>query len=94
MARTQTTNTTSPAGSAANEQDLRLRLLNTLLTTPHRKLDEVWPVHRDMVAADPRFYVRLAAWYSDNGDVRDHKEVFCASLSLSGFPGHRPDTTS
>jgi hypothetical protein len=85
MARAGTTNTNSAAG----EQDLRLRLLNTLLTTPHRKLDEVWPVHRDMVGADPRFYVRLAAWYNDNGDVRDHKEMFVVTLVLSDFAGHR-----
>ena len=39
-----------------SEQDLRLEILNTLLTTPHRKLDQVWPVHRDMVAQDPRFF--------------------------------------
>src|SRR5215218_9934245 len=85
-----TVNTTvaSNAGSSP-EQDLRLRLLNTLLTTPHRKLEEVWPVHRDMVAADPRFYVKLAAWYADNGDVRDHKEMFVVTLALSDFPGHR-----
>src|SRR5215218_5212822 len=85
-----TVNTTvaSNAGSSP-EQDLRLRLLNTLLTTPHRKLEEVWPVHRDMVAADPRFYVKLAAWYADNGDVRDHKETFVVTLALSDFPGHR-----
>src|SRR5688500_14400339 len=73
----------------ATEQDVRLNLLNTLLTTPHRKLEEVWPVHRDMVSADPRFYVRLAAWYADNGDVRDHKEMFVVTLVLSDFPGHR-----
>src|SRR3954470_3793486 len=78
----------SNAGSSS-EQDLRLRLLNTLLTTPHRKLEEVWPVHRDMVAADPRFYVKLAAWYADNGEVRDHKEMFVVTLALSDFPGHR-----
>jgi hypothetical protein len=74
---------------ATTEQDVRLNLLNTLLTTPHRKLDEVWPVHREMVAADPRFYVRLAAWYADNGEVRDHKEMFVVTLALSDFPGHR-----
>jgi hypothetical protein len=71
------------------EQDLRLGLLNTLLTTPHRKLDAVWPIHRDMVGQDPRFYVRLAAWYHDHGDVRDHKEMFVVTLALSDFPGHR-----
>src|SRR6201992_4086460 len=71
------------------EQDLRLQLLNTLLTTPHRKLDEIWPVHKQMVQQDPRFYVRLAAWYFDQGDVRDHKEMFAITLILSDFVGHR-----
>jgi hypothetical protein len=74
---------------AVNEQDLRLSILNTLLTTPHRKLEQVWPVHQEMVRQDPRFYVRLAAWYNDHGDVRDHKETFVVSLALSDFPGHR-----
>jgi hypothetical protein len=72
-----------------SENDIRLGLLNTLLTTPHRKLETVYPVHREMVAADPRFYVRLAAWYNDTGDVRDHKEMFIVNLVLSEFPGHR-----
>jgi len=71
------------------EQDLRVGLLNTLLTTPHRKLEEVRAVHEQMAASDPRFYVRLAAWYSDRGDVRDHKEMFVISLILSEFEGHR-----
>lgn len=74
---------------ANTEQDLRLRLLNTLLTTPHRKLQEIWPVHGEMVAQDPRFYVRLAAWHHDHGDVRDHKEMFIATLVQSSFAGHR-----
>jgi hypothetical protein len=74
---------------ANTEQDLRLGLLNTLLTTPHRQLDQIWPVHAEIVEQDPRFYVRLAAWYNDHGDVRDHKEMFIVTLALSGFPGHR-----
>ncbi len=74
---------------AAREQDLRLEILNTLLTTPHRKLEQIWPVHRAMVEQDPRFYVRLAAWYNDHGDVRDHKEMFIIALVLSAFEGHR-----
>ncbi|MBM4090185.1 MAG: hypothetical protein FJ276_12305 [Planctomycetes bacterium] len=71
------------------EQDIRVEILNTLLTTPHRRLDVIWPVHRDLIAKDPRFYVRLAAWYHDHGDVRDHKEMFIVNLVLSEFPGHR-----
>jgi hypothetical protein len=74
---------------ATREQDLRLDILNTLLTTPHRKLDQIWPIHQEMAQKDPRFYVQLAAWYSDHGDVRDHKELFVVSLALSSFPGHR-----
>src|SRR6476659_1494947 len=80
MARNTTTNP---------EQDLRLQLLNTLLTTPHRKLEEIHPVHAQMVQSDPRFYVRLAAWYNQAGDVRDHKEMFVVTLVLSDFAGHR-----
>src|SRR3982750_121432 len=74
---------------AAHEQDLRLEILNTLLTTPHRKLEQIWPVHRQLVERGPRFYVRLAAWYHDQGDVRDHKEMFIVALVLSAFEGHR-----
>jgi hypothetical protein len=72
-----------------NEQDLRLRLLNTLLTTPHRDLNSIYPVHQEILKQDPRFYVRLAAWYADEGEVRDHKEMFVVNLCLSDFPGHR-----
>jgi hypothetical protein len=72
-----------------NEQDLRLGLLNTLLTTPHRQLAAIHPVHEAMARQDPLFYVRLAAWYNDNGEVRDHKEMFVVQLTLSAFPGHR-----
>src|SRR5215813_8554510 len=71
------------------EQDLRLALLNSLLTTPHRQLAQIWPVHQDIVTKDPRFYVRLGAWYADHGDVRDHKEMFIITLILSDFEGHR-----
>src|SRR3954449_8463584 len=87
--RRWTMTTATATATMTTEQDVRLRLLNTLLTTPHRKLEEIAPVHADMVKADPRFYVRLAAWYADHGDVRDHKEMFVATLSLSDFPGHR-----
>ncbi len=74
---------------ATMEQDLRLKLLNTLLTTPHRDMSGVYPVHQEIMTQDPRFYVQLAAWYADEGEVRDHKEMFVINLSLSAFPGHR-----
>src|SRR5256886_16424620 len=64
-------------------------MLNSLLTCPHRRLEQVGPLHAALVRQDPRFYIRLAAWYSDHGDVRDHKEMFVVTLALSDFSGHR-----
>jgi len=76
--------------NANREQDTRLNILNTLLTTPHRKLEQVWPIHQEMVKQDPLFYGHLAAWYNtDVGEIRDHKEMFIISLCLSDFEGHR-----
>ncbi len=74
---------------ARKEEDIRLEMLDTLLTTPHRELMPLWPIHRELCAKDPRFYVRLAAWYFDKGEVRDHKEMFIVTLALSDFDGHR-----
>lgn len=71
------------------EADIRINILNTLLTTPHRKLDEVYPIHTKMIGDDPRFYVQLGAWYSETGEVRDHQEMFVVQLCLSQFEGHR-----
>jgi hypothetical protein len=75
-----------------NEQDTRMAILNTLLTTPHRKLDQIAAIHADMVRQDPLFYAHLGAWYNETGDVRDHKEMFVVNLCLSDakqFPEHR-----
>ena len=73
----------------ADERDLRLDMLNSLLTTPHRDLDKVAGLHDDLRARDPIFYGHLAAWYAANGDVRDHKEVFVANLLAGELAEHR-----
>ncbi|MBD2484742.1 hypothetical protein [Planktothrix sp. FACHB-1365] len=71
------------------ERDLRLEMLNSLLTTPHRKLEQVAEIHQLIVELDPIFYGHLAVWYQRNGDVRDHKEVFIAHLLTSNLTEHR-----
>ena len=71
------------------ERDLRLEILNSLLTTPHRKLENVGALHDEMIVQDPLFYGRLAVWYQRNGAVRDHKEVFIGNLLASALPEHR-----
>src|SRR5947199_311180 len=40
----------------SEEYDLRLDMLNSLLTTPHRQLEQVAEIHQEMVRKDPRFY--------------------------------------
>ncbi len=71
------------------ERDIRLDMLDSLLTTPHRRLEQVAKLHRDMVARDPLFYGHLAVWYQRQGDVRDHQEVFIAHLLTSTLEEHR-----
>jgi hypothetical protein len=71
------------------ERDLRLEMLNSLLTTPHRELEKVAGLHNEMVEMDRMFYGHLAAWYLRSGDVRDHKEVFIANLLVSPLTEHR-----
>jgi hypothetical protein len=71
------------------EHDQRLAMLNSLLTTPHRDLERIAPLHDDMRTRDPIFYGHLAVWYVAEGDVRDHKEVFVANLLVSELAEHR-----
>ncbi len=71
------------------ERDLRLEILNSLLTTPHRQLDQVAELHKEIGALDPLFYAHLAVWYQRHGDVRDHKEVFIGNLLASSVEEHR-----
>lgn len=68
------------------EQDLRLEMLNSLLTTPHRQLEQVAALHTALIAQDPLFYGHLAAWYFQHGAVRDHKEVFAGTLLTCDEP--------
>jgi hypothetical protein len=71
------------------ERDLRLEILNSLLTTPHRKLAEVTALHREMIERDPLFYGHLGVWYFAHGEVRDHQEVFVGNLLASALQEHR-----
>ena len=71
------------------ERDLRLEMLNSLLTTPHRQLEKVAEIHKVIIELDPIFYGHLAVWYQRHGDVRDHKEVFAGNLLTSALTEHR-----
>lgn len=72
-----------------NERDTRLDMLNSFLTTPHRDLEQIAPLHEAMRTRDPIFYGHLAVWYVAEGEVRDHKEVMIANLLVSDLAEHR-----
>src|SRR5436853_1670355 len=80
--------TRSPAttgGAAVTELDLRIRILNSFLITPHGKLADLAPLHTSALDGDPLFYGHLAVWYAGRGEVRDHKVLFVAHLLTSDF---------
>lgn len=68
------------------EMDVRVSILNSFLTTPHRKLEELAPLHTSALEHDPLFYSHLAAWYFAKGEVRDHKLLFVAHLATCEYP--------
>lgn len=65
------------------EQDHRVTMMETLLRTPHRQLQSVYPVHQQVAEQDPIFYRALAAWYFQHGEGRDHQEMFVVLLCLA-----------
>ena len=71
------------------EQDIRLNILNSLLDSTHRDVGRIIETHKQMIEQDPLFYGHLAVWAFSNTDIRDHKEVFVASLLLSEYEEHR-----
>ncbi len=73
----------------ASERDLRLDMLNSLLTTPHRELSQTAELHDLMRDLDALFYGHLAVWYQKKGRVRDHQELFIAHLLISAWPDQR-----
>lgn len=71
------------------EQDTRLRLLNSFMSCPHRETDKILQLHAELQQSDPLFYAHLACWYRKNGELRDHNEVFTAMLSCDEYTPNR-----
>jgi hypothetical protein len=72
-----------------HEHDVRVQILNSFLTTPHRKIEELAPLHTSALERDPLFYGHLAPWYFEKGEVRDHKVLFVTHLATSDFSEFR-----
>lgn len=72
-----------------SELNYRTSVLDSFLISTHRDLSLVAKSHADLLENDPIFYGHLAVWYMENGQVRDHKDVFLANLLTSAYDFHR-----
>jgi uncharacterized metal-binding protein len=73
----------------AVEGDIRVRILNSFMSCPHRDTDSLKKIHEEIRAQDPLFYSHLACWYLKKGEVRDHNEVFASMLITDPFLDNR-----
>lgn len=71
------------------ERDVRLGLLDSLLSPAQAQLTELVQIHADALELDGYFYARLACWYQKHGKVRSFREVFVAGLFASPLGEHR-----
>ena len=89
MNRQRTTRTVTAPQAPQVEQDIRVQMLNSFMSCPHRDTDAIKRIHEDLQKRDPVFYSHLAAWYDKNGELRDHKEVFAAMLIVDPYLENR-----
>lgn len=72
-----------------HEEQLDLRMLNLLLTTPHGDLTEARKVHDEVLQHAPVLYGHFAVWYQKHGEIEDLQRLFVANLLTSRLPEHR-----
>lgn len=89
MNRQRNTQTISAPQAPQVEQDIRVQMLNSFMSCPHRDTDVIRKIHEDLQKRDPSFYSHLAAWYEKNGELRDHKEVFTSMLIVDPYLDNR-----
>jgi len=71
------------------ERDIRLGLMDSLLSPAQGCLAQVAQIHADALELDAHFYGHMACWYQHKGRVRSFREVFVAGLSVSTLTEHR-----
>jgi hypothetical protein len=71
------------------ERDVRLNLMDSLLSAAQRDSAALSQLHRDALELDAQFYGHLACWFHTHGQVRTFKEMFVAGLFASALDIHR-----
>ena len=85
MATTRRATQTAPVV----EEDIRVRILNSFMSCPHRDTDQLKKIHAEIREQDPLFYAHLACWYLQKGEVRDHNEIFASMLITDPYVDNR-----
>jgi hypothetical protein len=75
--------------NAQAEQDFRVKILDSFLSSTHRGVEKILPFHKELLEQDPLFYGHLAVWAQENTSIRDQHEVFLAHLFVSALEEHR-----
>lgn len=83
------TRRTTPVQTPAVEGDIRIRILNSFMSCPHRDTEQLKKIHAEIREQDPLFYSHLACWYLKKGEIRDHNEVFASMLITDPFTDNR-----
>lgn len=71
------------------EGDIRIRILNSFMSCPHRDTEQLKKIHEEIREQDPLFYSHLACWYLKKGEIRDHNEVFASMLITDPYTDNR-----
>ncbi len=79
----------APVADQRAETSVRHELLHSILRCTHGDLGLFAALHRNAIERDPLFYAHMASWYMVHGSVRDHQELFVATLLTSPLPEHR-----
>lgn len=89
MAARSRNSTSTAQATLSREDDLRIRILNSFMSCPHRDTDQIKTIHSEIREQDPLFYAHLACWYLSKGEIRDHNEVFASMLITDPFTDNR-----
>lgn len=61
-------------------QEENLQMFQELMRVPHGDIDAALESHRTIRDRNPLFYAKMAVWYQEHGNVRDHKVAFVRGL--------------
>ena len=71
------------------ERDVRMSLMDSLLSAAQREPGPLSQLHKDAIDLDAHFYGHVASWYQRHGQVRSFREMFVAGLFASPLDIHR-----